>query len=165
MDYTSGVISVPICAVHWINFIIVKDSINCSIGQIRQLYWSTLLTHEDPDINKKTFVSFNDLEPSRYALSYLPAPNANPYCYIQMAFIALDSEKLGERSDDNIHVDFGDNKFPHYLGFSKTLNLEVSGEQEDEDQITYDLSTYISEDNIEEVKKYVPESVLKYMSI
>ena len=102
---------------------------------------------------------------SRYALSYLPATNANPYCYIQMAFIALDSEKLGERSDDKIHVDFGDNKFPHYLGTSKTLNLEVSGEQEDEDQLTYDLRTYISEDNIEEVKKYVPESVLKYMSI
>ena len=58
LDYTSGVISVPICAVHWINFIIVKDSINCSIGQIHQLYWNTLSTHENPDINKKNFRFF-----------------------------------------------------------------------------------------------------------
>ena len=54
----------------------------------------------------------------RYALSYLPVPNANPYCYIHMAFIALDTEKLGERPDDKIQVDFGENKFPHYLGTS-----------------------------------------------
>ena len=83
-----------------------------------------------------------------------------------MAFIALDSEKLGERPDDKIHADFGDNKFPHYLGIAKTMNLEKhSKQQEEEDQNTYDLSSSISMDNIEAVKKYVPESVLKYMRL
>ena len=164
LTYTSGVISVPICAIHWINFQIVKDSVNCSIGQIRLHWWNTLSIHEDSDINKKTFVSFNDLEPSRYALSYLPPPNMNPNCYIQMAFIALDSEKLGERPEDKIHVDFGDNKFPYYLGTAKTLNLEVQNEQQDEeDENNLDISNYISKQNIEAVKKYVPESILKYM--
>ena len=33
-----------------------------------------------------------------------------------MTFIALDSEKLGERDDDKVHVDFVDNKFQHYSG-------------------------------------------------
>ena len=67
LNYTTGVIGVPICAIHWINFQIIKDSVNCSIGEIRLHWWNTLSIHEDADINKKTFISFNDIEPSRYA--------------------------------------------------------------------------------------------------
>ena len=34
LEYTSAVNSVPICAVHWINFRILHEKINCSIGGI-----------------------------------------------------------------------------------------------------------------------------------
>ena len=82
-----------------------------------------------------------------------------------MAFIALDSEKLGERPEDKVHVDFGDNKFPYYLGTAKTLNLNIDEQQleEEVDISNHDISASICEENVEAVKKYVPESVLQYM--
>ena len=53
---------------------------------------------------------------------------------------------------------------PYYLGTAKTLNLEVQNEQQDEeDENNLDISNYISKQNIEAVKKYLPESILKYM--
>ena len=160
LNYTTGVLSVPVCAVHWINFEIMKDSVNCSIGRIRGPYWKTLAEHADKNILKKNFVSFNDLEPSRYALSYIPEQNQNAY-YINMAFIALDSEKLGEQEEDRVHADFGDNMFPHYLGTLKTSHLEENADIEDQKNLNF--SSFISEENIEAVKQYVPESVLAFM--
>ena len=160
LNYTTGVLSVPVCAVHWVNFEIMKDSVNCSIGRIRGPYWKTLAEHADKNILKKNFVSFNDLEPSRYALSYIPEQNQNAY-YINMAFIALDSEKLGEQEEDRVHADFGDNMFPHYLGTLKTSHLEENADIEDQKNLNF--SSFISEENIEAVKQYVPESVLAFM--
>jgi hypothetical protein len=138
----------------------MKDSVNCSIGRIRGPYWKTLAEHADKNILKKNFVSFNDLEPSRYALSYIPEQNQNAY-YINMAFIALDSEKLGEQEEDRVHADFGDNMFPHYLGTLKTSHLEENAAIEDQKNLNF--SSFISEENIEAVKQYVPESVLAFM--
>ena len=34
LDYTSGVESVPLCAVHWIHLLTDKNTINCVIGRI-----------------------------------------------------------------------------------------------------------------------------------
>ena len=58
------------------------------------------------------FIAFSDLQPSRYALSYVNQPNPRAY-NIEVAFIALDSENLGELVNDCYHTDFGDNQFPY----------------------------------------------------
>ena len=79
-----------------------------------------------------------------------------------MAFIALDSEKLRERDDDKVHVDFGDNKFQHYLGNFKTYK-EEENEQDNDDQIALDIRSYVSDTNIEAVKQYIPKSILTFI--
>ena len=78
-----------------------------------------------------------------------------------MAFIALDSEKLGEQEEDRVHADFGDNMFPHYLGTLKRSHVEQNADIEDQKNLNF--SSFISEENIEAVKQYVPESVLAFM--
>ena len=64
---------IPICAVRWINFEVLKDYRNCTIGQIRLTNWREWKRHD----------KFN---------------------------------KESEMVEDGYHHDFGDNKFPHYLG-------------------------------------------------
>jgi uncharacterized protein (DUF952 family) len=53
---------------------------------------------------------------------------------MDVAFLALDSEKLGEHFDDAYHLDFGDNMFPHFKGNKKTKSVfEEQDGSDDED--------------------------------
>ena len=65
LSYTSGVQSVPVCAVQWIHFNVLKDSINCSIGHIEMKSWHELIPHQI--LKNKPFIAFLDLLPSRFA--------------------------------------------------------------------------------------------------
>ena len=82
------------------------------------------------------YVSFDDIQPSRYALSFVPSVNIRDD-FMAVAFVALDSEKLGEHVNDNYHYDFGDNMFPHCLGNKKTKDIfdeeDVVDEEDNED--------------------------------
>ena len=84
------------------------------------------------------YVSFDDIQPSRYALSFVPSVNIRDD-FMAVAFVALDSEKLGEHVNDNYHYDFSDNMFPHYLGNKKTKDIfdeeDVVDEEDNEDII------------------------------
>ena len=53
---------IPICAVQWINFEVLKDYRNCTIGRIRQTNWREWERHDK--FNKESYISFKDLEPS-----------------------------------------------------------------------------------------------------
>lgn len=152
--YTSAVNSVPICAVHWINFRILHEKINCSIGRIPKHWWNNLSPH--PTLKERDFISFSDLQPSRYALSYVPQSNER-VDYIEAAFIALDSEKIGEHVNDAKHVDFGDNKFPYFLGNKKNKEVE-------EEIFEFDEDSYLSKEQIDSLKKYIPQSILSFLS-
>jgi len=154
LEYTSAVKSVPICAVHWINFRVIHDKINCSIGRIPLHWWNNLSPH--PTLKERDFISFSDLQPSRYALSYVPQSNER-VDYIEAAFIALDSEKLGEHVNDAVHVDFGDNKFPYFLGNKKNKDVV-------EDIMEFEESCYLSKEQIHSLKKYIPQSILSFLS-
>ncbi len=55
LDYTTAVQSVPICAVQWIQFNAVKDTINCVIGQIPMNSWHEF---DGPSNTKKQTVHF-----------------------------------------------------------------------------------------------------------
>ena len=124
-------------------------------------YWKTLATH--PTFKEREFVSFSDLQPSRYALSYIPESNMHAYS-INVAFIALDSEKLGEHVNDAIHLDFGDNKFPYYLGNKKT-KLDIDEEDLDDDDIQLDSrQSFLSNNQIIALKKYIPQSILSFLT-
>ena len=77
--------------------------------------------------------------------------------YIDAAFIALDSEKLGEHVNDSVHVDFGDNKFPYFLGNKKNKDVV-------EDIMEFEESCYLSKEQIHSLKKYIPQSILSFIS-
>ena len=64
--------------------------------------------------------------------------------FVEVAFIALDAECLGELNDDNFTADFGDNKFPYYQGNTSVRLEEQSVDEDDEEEafqanVDYDL--------------------------
>ena len=122
----------------------IEDSINCSIGRIKQHWWHNNADHEDKFLKDKVYVSFNDLQPSRYAMSYLSEPNKHAY-FINMAFIALDAEKLGGHAEDREHVDFGDNKFTLYLGNRRN---QVYDEDDNDSDVEVDCGSYLNDEQI-----------------
>jgi len=153
LSYTSGVQSVPVCAVQWIHFNVLKDSINCSIGQIAMQSWHELIPHQI--LKNKPFISFLDLLPSRFALSYIPNHNRRS-SWMEVAFIALDSEKLGEHVDDAYYLDFGDNIFPHFKGNRKTKS--VFEEEDDSDEEIDDDCKKLSYLN-----EFIPRSIIEFL--
>jgi hypothetical protein len=154
LDYTSAVQSIPLCAVQWIHFDVIKDSINSVIGRIAMNSWHEIMPHQIAALRNMPFISFNDLQPSRFALSYIPNPNLRAY-WIEAAFMALDSEKLGEHVDDAFHYDFGDNMFPQYKENRKTKSVF-----EEEDGSDEDLE---EEENLSNLKEYIPQSILDFI--
>ena len=158
-DYTSGVQSVPLCAVQWIHFDVIKDSINCVIGRIAMQSWHELLPHPIAALRNMPFISFNDLQPSRFALSYIPNPNRRAY-WMEAAFMALDSEKLGEHVDDAYHYDFGDNMFPHYKENRKTKSVFEEEDGSDED---LEEENGLNQKQLSNLREYIPQSIFDFI--
>ena len=78
---------------------------------------------------------------------------------MEVAFLALDSEKLGEHVDDAYHLDFGDNMFPHFKGNIKTKSVfeEQDGSDEDNDEEETDAKTHST------LKEFIPQSIIDFM--
>ena len=110
--FTSGVVGPTMACVKWINFILDTRDRTTFIGRIRLTEWNTWPLQTST--SKNQFISTTTLQPSRYALAYTPTTNLS--VYVDVAFIALDAENLGEISSDQFTTDFGDNKFPYYKG-------------------------------------------------
>ena len=163
LDYTSAVQSVPVCAVHWIHFNIVKDSNNCTIGQIPMQSWHEWMPH--PTLKNQPFISFNDLQPSRFALSYVPNLNRRAY-WMEVAFLALDSEKLGEHVEDAFHYDFGDNMFPHFKGNRKTKSVFEEQDGSDDEDLEEDEEKEAGIKRrraLSKLKQFIPQSIIDFM--
>jgi len=160
LDYTNAVQSVPICAVQWIHFNVVKDSINCVIGRVHMQSWYELMPH--PTLKNQPFISFNDLQPSRFALSYVPNDNRQAY-WMEVAFLALDSEKLGEHVEDAYHLDFGDNMFPHFKGNRKTKSVFEEEDESDVDDIVDDENFGMNHKTLANLKEFVPQSIIDFL--
>ncbi len=149
LNYTNAILSVPFCAVQWISFFEEKDTMSCCIGRIPMQSWHVLSPHLQ--LQNKQFISFDDIQPSCYAMSYVPTQNIRDGS-VAVAFIALDSEKLGEH---HYHQDFGDNMFPHYLGNRKTKDIF------DEEDIAEDDT--IARAELLSLVQFVPKSVLLFL--
>ena len=110
------------------------------------------------------FISFNDLLPSRFALSYIPPDNSHAY-NVKCAFLGLDSHQLGEDVNDNFHYDFGDNMFPYYKGNTNTdLKYFSDGADGNDDDLEDNVITYLNEEDFDSVAKYIPDTVLKLLT-
>ena len=66
LNFTSGIKFIPFCCVQWVHFIVEKQTNNCSIGTVRGEEWEEW----NPYPNRSSFISFGDIEPSRWALSF-----------------------------------------------------------------------------------------------
>ncbi len=160
LDYTNAVQSVPICAVQWIHFNVVKSSINCVIGHIPMQSWHELLPH--PILKKQPFISFNDLQPSRFAFSYGPNDNRQAY-WMEVAFLALESEKLGEHVEDAYHLDFGDKMFHHFKGNRKTKSVFEKEDGSDADNGVEDEEFERNHKTLANLKEFVPQSIIEFL--
>ena len=96
----------------------------------------------------KKFISFNDLLASRFCLSFIPLTQKSARD-VEVAFMALDSEKIGDDVNDSQHFNFGDNQFPNYLGSLKEY---------------IDIEDDIVDIEFKSVKKYIPSSIIEYIT-
>ena len=122
--------------------------------------WHDIIPHPIAALRNMPFISFNNLQPSRFDLSYIPNPNRRTF-WMGAAFLALDSEKLGEHVDDAFHYDFGDNMFPHFKENRKTKSVfeEEDGSDEDLDEEEEGLNRQ----NLSNLKGYIPQSILEFI--
>lgn len=90
----------------------------------------------------------------------MPNHNRNSY-WMDVAFLALDSEKLGEHVDDAYHLDFGDNMFPHFKGNRKTKSVfeeqDGSDDEDAEEEGNPDVKLHSN------LKQYIPQSIIDFM--
>ncbi len=160
--YVYSIRSVPICCVQWVRLDPVNIKINCCIGVIPMAHWRSWGAEEHPQVS--SFISFSDLQPSRYALSYINEPNENAYV-VRVAFIAVDSENIGEMVNDMYHVDFGDNKFPFFKGnTNKHIDSEkFSNNDSDSEDEEESILHQFNQDEVANISKYIPKSILEFM--
>ncbi len=102
----------------------------------------------------------DDLQASRYALSYIPNPNIRGY-WVEAAFIALYSEKLGENVEDSFHYDFENNMFPHFKENRKTKSVfeEEDGSDEDLDK----EEDALNRKSLSNLTEYIPQYILDFI--
>jgi len=168
LSFTSAVNSIPIAFVRWVKFECESSSNNnnCCIGHIPMAEWqeSNSLSPSEHDKILAPFISFNDLLPSRFALSYIAPDNIHAY-NVKCAFLGLDSHQLGEDVNDNFHHDFGDNIFPYYRGNTSTdLKYYSDGAEGNDDDFEENLIPYLNEEDFDRVAKYIPDTVLRYLT-
>ena len=168
LPFIYRVCKIPVCCVQWIKFQPHVIKRNCAIGTINMCDWLSWDAHP----KMSSFIAFNDLQPTRYAMSYIEESNHNAYT-VQVAFIALDSENLGELVNDGFHTDFGDNKFPYYKGNTNVQIVESSSDKykssndSDDDYNHEDVNidpAVLSDVEVARLNKYIPQSMLHFLS-
>ena len=75
----------------------------------------------------------------RYCLSFIPQDNPTAY-NVEVAFIAIDAEQLGDVVDDGEVLDLGDNKYPYFKGNGNSV------------MVNYDDETLLLEKDDEEIQ-------------
>jgi hypothetical protein len=152
LHFTSAVNHVPCCEVQWVStFLIARKSRNCCIGSIKMDEWEAWRSSivNSSKVFPSKFISFNDLLASRFCLSFIPPKNASVRD-VEVAFMAIDSEKVGEDVNDSQHFNFGDNQFPNFLG---SKNGAEGNDNVDSLDIEFDT-----------VKNFIPSSILHYIT-
>jgi hypothetical protein len=79
---------------------------------------------------------------------------------MEVAFLALDSEKLGEHVEDAYHYDFGDNIFPQYKQNRKTKSVFEEEDGSDED---LEEDNALNRKTISKLSEFIPRSILEFM--
>jgi hypothetical protein len=109
---------VPYAYVDWCVFRGKKYNLTSFEGDITQAEWDTGPSAK-PNINP--FVTMDDILPSRFVLAYSGD--------LDVAFLSLDPERIGETVDDGTFTDFGDdvlcNKVRELKSFLRPLDNNI----------------------------------------
>ncbi len=149
---TSAIVKTPMVYVQWVPFILEKQNRTTFNGRISVAHWKEW----PPTVGRlNSNISTKTLKPSRFALAYIPPTHLS--LFVEVAFIALDAECLGELNDDSYTTDFGDNKFPYYRGNTSIRLQEKKDDEEDEEK------TYQAGVDYDLLKSYIPTPVLNFL--
>ena len=125
------------------------------MGDIPMHAWNNRADKNSNSLNP--FIAISQLRSSRFALAYIPPTQLSEY--VNVAFIALDSENLHE--DTQQHYDFGDNKFPYYKGnTNKRLEDFVEEDDSDDDEDT----EYVTNVDVDNLYQYIPNNVYRFLT-
>ena len=153
--FTSAVEEYTMVCVQWIHFIEDERNENTFIGRIHIDHWKQWPGEIPHGVN--TFIWTTTLKPSRYALAYTEITTG--MVFVELAFIPLDSENLNESNDDSFYFDFGDNKFPYYLGNSNNkIRQDIYFDEHDIGDNNENKTDF------EILGSYVPTSILNYLT-
>ena len=152
--FTSAIVKTPMVYVQWVPFILDKINRNTFNGMITLADWNEWPTRS---VGINSNISTKTLKPSRFALAFIPPTDLS--VYVEVAFIALDSECLGELNQDNYTADFGDNKFPYYQG---NTSVRLEERQLDEDDAEEE-NAFKPDVDYELLKSYIPTPVLSFL--
>ena len=81
---------------------------------------------------------------------------------MEVAFLALDSEKLGEHVEDAYYLDFGDNMFPQYKENRKTKSVFEEEDGSDENFLEEE-DCRLRRNSLTNLKEYIPQSVVDFI--
>jgi len=140
--------------VQWVPFNLRQRNRTTFNGLILVADWNEWPTRS---VGINSNISTKTLKPSRFALAFIPPTDLSEY--VEVAFIALDAECLGELNDDNYTSDFGDNKFPYYQG-NTSVRLEEQQVDEDDDE---EEDAFRAKADYEQLKGYIPAPVLSFL--
>jgi hypothetical protein len=97
-NFTSAISDIPYARVHWVDFIARAFTRTAFMGDISQESWEsspgTYYSYHPP------FIKIDYIKPSRFLLAF--------HQDREVAFLALDQERLGDIANDGDTTDFGD---------------------------------------------------------
>ena len=152
---TSAIVKTPMVYVQWVPFDLLKQNRTTFNGLISIADWNEWPTRT---VAINSNISTKTLKPSRFALAYIPPTDLS--VYVEVAFIALDAECLGELNQDNYTADFGDNKFPYYQG---NISVRLEEQPFDEDDDEEEKEAFQVNGDYDLLKNYIPAPVLSFL--
>lgn len=151
-DFTSAINSIPIAYCDWVQFIATKFTRTTFMGLLTYSEWTTGPIKR---ANVNPFISLDTILPSRFVLAYEKTDTFNhEHQKLDVAFISLDIERLGDNTDDGCCSDFGDNKLRYLRQKGSFIDESYYDENCDmfinasSDIISYDMKRFLKSDLI-----------------
>jgi hypothetical protein len=137
-DFTSAISSIPIAYCDWVQFITTKFTRTTFMGHISHAEWTTGPIKR-PGVNP--FITLDSILPSRFVLAHERTDNfLHNHQKLDVAFVSLDTERLGDNIDDGCCSDFGDNK----LRYLRKKGSYINDYDTDDDEVNATNNDFIS---------------------
>ena len=101
LNVTSAVNDELYAFVDWCCFKATTFTVTCFQGEMTQEEWTTGPSYKQ---NLNPFVTMDDITPSRFVLAY-----DDTHDILDVGFLSMDPERIGDIVDDGIFIDFGNN--------------------------------------------------------